>query len=222
VPARQRGRFPRIRARSPALSARGPRLSAPSSPRNRRPSYACRGLRAHVTREARNHLALGHLSPEPSPPSLPPSFAHLQTSLPPPSRCAHAKAPPPLTAVVPSPFLRRRWSPAVPSATVSFASTSATRDTPQFPLSLPNFLCSRSPAVLCAVAVVRHHRPGPSLRLRRHRGVPGVRLEVRNLLCPLPSPLLHPAALNSLPESFSAAAEPLRRGPPPSGAPVPT
>jgi hypothetical protein len=160
------------------------------------------------------------LSPEPSPPSLPPSFAHLQTSLPPPPRCAHAKAPPPLTATVPSLFLRRRWSPVVPSATVSFASTSATWDTPQFPLSLPNFLCPRSPAVLCAVAVVRHRRPGLSPHLHRHRGVPGVRLEVRNLPCPLPSFLLPPAALNSSPESISAAAEPLRRGPPPSGAPV--
>jgi hypothetical protein len=28
---------------------------------------------------------------------------------------------------------------------VSFASTSATRDTPQFPLSLPNFLCPAHP-----------------------------------------------------------------------------
>jgi hypothetical protein len=121
----------------------------------------------------------------------------LQTSLPPPPRCAHAKAPPPLTSAVPSPFLRRRRSPAVPSATVSFASTSATRDMPQFPLSLPNFLCPRSPAVLCAVAVVRHHRPGPSPRLRRHRGVPGVRLEVRNLLCPLPS--LYCTLLRSIP-----------------------
>ena len=34
----------------------------------------------------------------------------------------------------PSPFPRRRWSSAVPSTTVSFASTSATRDAPQFPL----------------------------------------------------------------------------------------
>jgi hypothetical protein len=179
------------------------------------PSCACRGLRAHVAREARNHPALVHLSPEPSPPSLPPSFAHLQTSFPPPPRCAHAKAPPPLTAVVPSPFLRRSWSPAVPSATVSFASTSATRDTPQFPLSLPNFQCPRSPAVLYAVAVVRHRRLGPPPRLRRHRGVPGVRLEVRNLPCPLPSFLLPPAALNSSPELISVTAEPFRRGPPP-------
>jgi hypothetical protein len=122
----------------------------------------------------------------------------------------------------PSPFLRRRWSPVVPSATVSFAPMSAIRDTPQFPLPLPEFLCLRSPAVLCAAAEVRHRRPGPSPRLRRHRGVPGVRLEVRNLLCPLPFPLLHSAALNSSPESFSVAAEPLRRGPPPSGAPAPT
>jgi hypothetical protein len=161
------------------------------------------------------------LSLEPSPPSLPPSFAHLQTSLPPPPRCSHAKAPPPLTAAVPSPSLRRRWSPVVPSATVSFASTSATRDTPQFPLSLPNFLCPRSPAILSAVAVVRHRRLGLPPCLRRHRGVPGVRLEVRNLPCPLPSFLLLPAALNSSPESINAAAEPLRRGPPPLRCPCP-
>uniref|UniRef100_A0A804PI56 Small ribosomal subunit protein eS4 central region domain-containing protein n=1 Tax=Zea mays TaxID=4577 RepID=A0A804PI56_MAIZE len=101
----------------------------------------------------------------------------IKTPFPPPPRCAHARAPPPLPATVPSSFLRRRRSPAVPSATVSFASTSATRDTPQFLLSLPNFLCPRSPAVLRAAAVVRHHRPGPSSRLRRHREVPGVRLE---------------------------------------------
>ncbi|PWZ14901.1 hypothetical protein Zm00014a_036745, partial [Zea mays] len=73
----------------------------------------------------------------------------------------------------PSSFLRRRWSPAVPSATVSFAPTSATRDAPQFPLSLPNFLCPRSPAVLCAVAEVRHRRLRLPPCLRRHRGVPG-------------------------------------------------
>jgi hypothetical protein len=88
----------------------------------------------------------------------------------------------------PSPFLRRRWSPAVPSATVSFAPTSATRDTPRFPLSLPEFLCPRSPAVRCAAAEVRHRRLGLPPRLRRNRGVPGVRLEVRNL--PPPSPFL--------------------------------
>ncbi|KAL5683147.1 hypothetical protein ACJX0J_009532, partial [Zea mays] len=112
-----------------------------------------------------------------NPPSLPPSFAHMQTPLPSPPRCAHARAPPPLTAAAPSPFLRRRRSPAAPSATVSFASTSATRDTPQFLLSLPNFLCPRSSAVLRAAAEVRHRRPGPSPRHCRHREVPGVRLE---------------------------------------------
>ncbi|PWZ52463.1 hypothetical protein Zm00014a_041402 [Zea mays] len=104
---------------------------------------------------------------------------------------------------------------------VSSAPTSATRDALQFPLPLSNFLCPRSPVVLRAAAVVRHRRPEPSPRLRRHRGVPGVRLEVRNLLYPLPSPLLHPAALNSSPESISAAAEPLRRGPPPLRCPCP-
>jgi hypothetical protein len=65
-PARQRGRSPSACARSLALSARGPPLSAPSSPRNRRPSCAHRGLRAHVAREARNRPALGHLSPRAS------------------------------------------------------------------------------------------------------------------------------------------------------------
>jgi hypothetical protein len=128
----------------------------------------------------------------------------------PPPRRAHDRAPPPLPAAIPSPFLRRRWSPAVPFATVSFASTSATHDTPQFLLSLPNFLCPRSPAVLRAAAVVRHRRHGPSPRLRRHREVPGIRLEVRNLPCPLPSLLLLTPALNSSPESISAAAEPFR------------
>jgi hypothetical protein len=34
----------------------------------------------------------------------------------------------------------------VPSATVSFAPTSATQDVPQFPLSLPESLCPRSPS----------------------------------------------------------------------------
>jgi hypothetical protein len=106
----------------------------------------------------------------------------------------------------------------VPSATASFASTSATRDMPQFLLSLPDFLYPRSPAVLRAAVVVRHRRPEPSPRLRRHREVPGVRLEVRNLLCPLPSPPSLPAALNSSSESVGAAAEPFRPGSPP---PVP-
>jgi hypothetical protein len=56
----------------------------------------------------------------------------------------------------PSPFPRRRWSSAVLSATVSFASASATRDAPQFPRPLPISLCPRSPAVLRAAAEVRH------------------------------------------------------------------
>jgi hypothetical protein len=77
-PAHQRGRFPSACARSLALSARGPPLSAPSSPGNRRPSCAHRGLRAHVAREARNRPALGHLSPRASLTLFPPSFAHLQ------------------------------------------------------------------------------------------------------------------------------------------------
>jgi hypothetical protein len=109
----------------------------------------------------------------------------------------------------------------VPSATVSFASTSATRDTPQFLLPLSNFPGLRSLAVLRAAAEVRHRRPGPSSRHCRHRGVPGVRLGVRNLLCPLPSPLWLSAALDCSPESLSAAAEPLRRGPPPLRCPCP-
>jgi hypothetical protein len=198
-------------------------LSAPSSPRNHRPSCAHRGLRAHVAREARNRPALGHLSPRASLTLFhPPHLRTCRTAFQPPPRCAHARAPPPLPAAVPSPFLRRRRSPVVPSATVSFASTSATRDTPQFLLSLPNFLCPHSPAVLRAAAVVRHHRPEPSPRLYRHREAPGVRLEVRNLPCPLPSPPLLPVALNSSPESVGAAAEPFRRGPPPSGAPIAT
>jgi hypothetical protein len=158
------------------------------------------------------------LSPRASLTLSAPSFAHLQnpysTS---PSLCARHSA-----AAVPSPFLRRRRSPAVPSATVSFASTSANRDAPQFLLSLTNSLCPGSPAVLRTAAVVRHRRPEPSLRLRRHREVPGVRLEVRNLPCPLPPPLLLPAALNSSSESIGGAAEPFRRGPPPFGAPIAT
>jgi hypothetical protein len=70
------------------------------------------------------------------------------------------------------------------SATVSSAPTSATRDAPQFPLPLPISLCPRSPAVLRAAAEVRHRRPGPPLRHRRHQGVPGTRFEVRNLSRP--------------------------------------
>jgi hypothetical protein len=76
--------------------------------------------------------------------------------------------------------------------------------------------------VLCAAAEVRHRRLGLPPRLCRHRGVPGVRLEVRNLSCPLPTFVLPPVAFNCSPEPFCAAAEPLRRGPPPSGAPAPT
>jgi hypothetical protein len=108
------------------------------------------------------------------------------------------------------------------SATVSFASASATRDAPQFPFPLPISLCLRSPAVLRAAAEVRHRRPGPPSRHCRHRGVPGARLEVRNLSRPLSTFVLLSAALNSSPELINAAAEPLRREPPPSGAPVPT
>jgi hypothetical protein len=128
-----------------SLSARGPELSAPPSPRNRRPGPRVprtpRPRRAWSSQPPR----LSHLSPEPRSPSPPLSFAHLQTPLPPPPRCAHVKSPPPLNHRRPSSFLRRRWSLAVPSATVSFAPTSATRDASQFPLSLPESLCPRSP-----------------------------------------------------------------------------
>jgi hypothetical protein len=110
----------------------------------------------------------------------------------------------------------------VPSATVSSASTSATRDAPQFSLPLPISLCPRSPAVPRAAVEVHHRRPGPPSRHCRHRRVPGVRLEVRNLSRPLPTFVLLPVAFNCSPEPFSAAAKPLRRGPPPSGAPAPT
>jgi hypothetical protein len=110
----------------------------------------------------------------------------------------------------------------VPSATVSFAPTSATQDAPQFPLPLPISLCPRSPAVLRAAAEVRHRRPGPPLRHRRHRGVPGTRFEVRNLSRPLQTCVLPSVTFDSSPELFNAAAEPLCRRPPPSGAPAPT
>jgi hypothetical protein len=69
-------------------------------------------------------------------------------------------------------------------ATVSFAPASATWDAPQFPLPLPISLCPRSPAVLRAAAEVRHRCPGPPSRHCRHRGVPGARLEVKNLSRP--------------------------------------
>jgi hypothetical protein len=206
-PARQRGHFPRACAHSPALSTRGPPLSVPSSPCNRRPSCAYRSLRAHVAREARNRPALGHLSPRASLTLSPPQLRTCRTPFHPPPRYAHARASPPLPAAVPSPFPHRRRSPAVPSATVSFASTSATRDTAQFLLSLPNSLCPRSPVV------VRHRRPEPSPHLRRHREVPGVRLEVRNLPCPLPCSLLRLIPRWSRlapPPSHSAVGRPLR------------
>jgi hypothetical protein len=110
----------------------------------------------------------------------------------------------------------------VPLATVSSAPTSAIRNAPQFPLPLPISLCPRSPAVLRAAAEVRHRRPGPPLRHRRHRGVPGTRFEIRNLSRPLSTFVLLSAAFDSSPELFNAAAEPLCRRPPPSGAPAPT
>jgi hypothetical protein len=60
------------------------------------------------------------------------------------------------------------------------------------------------------------------LRHRRHRGVPGTRFEVRNLSRPLRTCVLPSATFDSSPELFNAAAEPLCRRPPPSGAPAPT
>ncbi len=94
------------------------------------------------------------------------------------------------------------------SATVSSAPTSATRNAPQFPLPLPISLCPRSPAVLRAAAEVRHRRPGAQSRHCRRRGVPGARLEVRNLSRPLSTFVLLSAALNSSLELINAAAEP--------------
>ncbi|PWZ53108.1 hypothetical protein Zm00014a_020628, partial [Zea mays] len=94
------------------------------------------------------------------------------------------RAPPPRIPAVPSSFLGRRWSSAVSVATVSFAPASATRDAPQFPLPLPISLCPRSPTVPRATAEVRHRRPGPPSRHSRRRGVPGARLEVRDLSRP--------------------------------------
>jgi hypothetical protein len=197
-------------------------VSAPSSPRNRRPSCACRGLRAHVTREARHHPALGHLSPEPRSPTLPPSFAHLQSPLP--------TSPTPRTRHSTAAITRRRPESVSPSTleprrALCHGELRLDVRNPghvQFLLSLPNFLCPRSPAVLRAAAVVRYRRHGSSPCLRRHQEVPRIRLEVRNLPCPLPSLLLLTAALNSSPESISAAAKPFRSGPPPSGAPITT
>jgi hypothetical protein len=164
-------------APAPSLSLlAGPLCQLPRPRVTARPSCAHRGLHAHVARRARNRPALGHLSPR-APLTL--SLPHLRTCrtpFQPPPRYAHAREQPPLPAAVPSPFPRRRRSPAVPSATVSFASTSATRDTLQFLLSLPDFLCPRSPVVLRAAAVVRHRRPEPLSRPRRHREVPGYAL----------------------------------------------
>jgi hypothetical protein len=145
--------FP-ARAPAPSLSLlTGPLCQLPRPCVTALPSCACRGLRAHVARRARNRPALDHLSPAHP---LPPSFAHLQNpfSTSPTLRARQRGA-----AVArrrPEPVSRRRRSPTVPSATVSFASTSATRDTLQFLLSLPDFLCPRSPAVLRTAAVVRH------------------------------------------------------------------
>ncbi|PWZ10022.1 hypothetical protein Zm00014a_016514, partial [Zea mays] len=51
-------------------------------------------------------------------------------------------------------------------------------------LPLPISLCPRSPAVPRAAAEVCHRRPGPPSRHSRRRGVPGARLEVRNLSRP--------------------------------------
>ncbi|PWZ37625.1 hypothetical protein Zm00014a_030651, partial [Zea mays] len=138
-----------------------------------------------------------------------------------PSLCARPSAAA-ITPAVPSSVPRRRWSSAAPFAPVSSAPTSATRDAPQFPLPLPISLCPRSPAVLRAAAEVRHRRPGPPSRHRRRRGVPGARLEVRNLSRPLQTRVLPSAMFNSSPELFYAAAKPLRREPPPSGVPAPT
>jgi hypothetical protein len=146
-------------ARAPALSLSllvGPLCQLPRPRVTALPSYAHRELRAHAARRARNHPALDHLSPRAL---LTLSLPHLCTcraSFQPPPRCAHAREESSLPAAVPSPFFRRRRSPAVPSATVSFASTSATRDTLQFLLSLPDFLCPRSPVVLHTATVVRH------------------------------------------------------------------
>ena len=67
-----------------------------------------------------------------------------------------------------------------------------------------------------------HRRPGPPSRHCRHRGVPGACLEVRDLSRPLPTRVLPPVSFDSSPELFNAAAEPLRREPPPSGAPAST
>ncbi|PWZ20283.1 hypothetical protein Zm00014a_000012, partial [Zea mays] len=73
----------------------------------------------------------------------------------------------------------------------------------------------------------RHRRPGSPSRLCRRRGVPGARLEVRDLsrpYRPLFCSLLRLIARRSriTPPPSRPAAEPPRREPPPSGASAPT
>jgi hypothetical protein len=166
--------------------------------------------------------ALRHLSLEPRPPSLPPSFTHLQNplSLSPTLRARQSTAaikPPPPELVSPSPLEPRR-------ALCHGELRPSVRNPGRAPISPlpPRIPLPALTAVLCAAAGVRHRRLGLPPRLRRHRGVPGVRLEVRKLSRPLPSFLLPPVAFNCSLESLSATAGPLHRGPPPSGAPAPT
>jgi hypothetical protein len=206
----------------PSLSARGPGLSAPSSPRNRRPSCALpqtpRPRRAWSSElshpwplEPRTPLALSpSLFCAPAAPSS--TSPSLRAR---PSAAATNHRRPELVSRPPLELRRVRCHGEL---------RPGVRNPGHTPISSPPpyFLRPRSPAVPRAAAEVRHRRPGPPSCHCRRRGVPEVRLEVRNLSRPLPTFVLPPVALDCSPESFSAATEPLRREPPPSGAPAPT
>jgi hypothetical protein len=207
---------------SPALSARGPELSALPSPRNRRPEP-----RVPQTPRPRHAWSLPPPRPRPLEPrtslALIPSLICAPAGLPSTSptllarQSAAAIKPPPPELVSPSPLEPRH-------ALCHGELRLDVRNPGRAPISPlpPRIPLPALTAVLCAAVEVRHRRLGLPPRLRRHRGVPGVRLEVRNLSRPLPSFLLPPVAFNCSPESLSATAETLRRGSPPSGAPAPT
>jgi hypothetical protein len=199
------------------LLARGPRPSEPS------PQLPPCMTRAHAVDSAPMTHAEAAPTPTPtifvclhptrSPPSLTHALAELQHL---PRTHVHQRSP----AVVRRGLglVSRPWQfLAVSVASVSFASTPATRDAPRFAPS-PLFLSARAHWTSTMQPESCCRRPEASPHPCHRSKVPEPSLEVTNLPLPLISPFLPLCVRNRSPKLSCPTTKPSCQGPPPSGA----